>query len=174
MPESDPQAVRALTLATRTAVAILGPGEQAREVAQTVAVRVLERRSQLRDSAKFDVWVHRIAARETLRARRGQQRRYAAEDTLDDRALEVAAPMADHAAQIDSALAARAALARLGDRERMAMVLRYVHDLPDSEIAAILDCRRGTVNSLISRARARLRAMPDLEILTTASPGGPR
>jgi RNA polymerase sigma factor (sigma-70 family) len=143
-------------------------------VAQNVAVRVLERRSQLRDLDKFDAWVHRIAARETLRAQRGQQRRYAAEDTLDDRALELAAPRVDHAAQIDSALAARTALARLGDRERMAMVLRYVHDLPDSQIATILDCRRGTVNSLISRARARLRAMPDLELLTTAYPGEPR
>ena len=53
------------------------------------------------------------------------------------------------------------------------MVLRYVHDLPDSQIAAILGCRRGTVNSLISRARTRLRAMPDLQLLAS-DPGATR
>ena len=69
MADLDAQAVRALTLATRTAVAILGPGDPAREVAQDVAIRVLERRTQLRDPEKFDAWVHRIAVRETLRVR---------------------------------------------------------------------------------------------------------
>ncbi|MDA0179849.1 sigma-70 family RNA polymerase sigma factor [Solirubrobacter phytolaccae] len=172
MSDTDAQALRALTLATRTAVAILGPGDQAREVAQEVAIRVLERRTQLRDPDKFDAWVHRIALRETFRAQRGTRRRRAAEATLDDTALELPAPATDHAGQLDAAAASRLALQRLGERERMAMVLRYVHDLPDSQIAAVLDCRRGTVNSLISRARTRLRAMPDLERLTTA--GEPR
>lgn len=174
MADLDAQAVRALTLATRTAVALLGPGDPAREIAQDVAIRVLERRTQLRDPDKFDAWVHRIAIRETLRAQRGMRKRQAAEGTLDDAALELPAPARDPADQIDTATAARLALERLGERERMAMVLHYVHDLSDSQIAAVLDCRRGTVNSLLSRARTRLRAMPDLELLTTAYPGGNR
>lgn len=174
MSDLDAQAVRALTLATRTAVAILGPGDPAREVAQDVAVRVLKRRTQLRDADKFDAWVHRIAVRETLRAQRGRQKRQATEAVLDGAALELPAPAPDHAVQLDTAAAARLALARLGERERMAMVLRYVHDLTDSQIAAALDCRRGTVNSLLSRARSRLRAMPELERLMTTNPGGTR
>lgn len=174
--DTDAQAVRALTLATRTAVAILGPGEQARDVAQDVAVRVLERRSQLRDPDKLAAWVHRIALRETLRAqqRARTRTRTRREGELDDAALDVAAPSPDQAGRMDAAHAARLALARLGERERAAIVLRYVHDLPDSQIAAVLGCRRGTVNSLISRARARLRAMPDLQLLATADSGGPR
>lgn len=172
--DADAQAVRALTLATRTAVAILGPGEQARDVAQDVAVRVLERRSQLRDPDKLAAWVHRIALRETLRAQQRARTRTRREGELDDAALDVAAPSPDQAGRMDAAHAARLALARLGERERAAIVLRYVHDLPDSQIAAVLGCPRGTVNSLISRARARLRAMPDLQLLATADSGGPR
>jgi DNA-directed RNA polymerase specialized sigma24 family protein len=68
-------AVRALTLANRTAVAMLGPGDDARDVAQQVALRVLERHRQLDDPVKFDAWVHRIA--ETLRV---QQRRVRASE----------------------------------------------------------------------------------------------
>jgi RNA polymerase sigma factor (sigma-70 family) len=148
--DDEARALRALTLATRTAVAMLGPGDDAREVAQEVATRVLEKRAQLKDSERFDAWVHTIAARETLRVRRRP-----AEQPWADRAIE--APDRDALAQLD----ARAALDRLGERERLAIVLHYVHDLPDSQIAKIMGCRRGTVHSLLSRARSRLREMPE-------------
>lgn len=134
----------------------------------------MERGSQLRDPDKFDAWVHRIAINETLRVQRASRERCAAETALDDSALTVAAPPHEDAEKIDAAATARLALARLGERERMAMVLRYVHDLPDSQIAAVLECRRGTVNSLLSRARERLRAMPDLALVATAYPGDDR
>jgi RNA polymerase sigma factor (sigma-70 family) len=48
-------------------------------------------------------------------------------------------------------------LARLPARQRAALVLRYFADLPDQEIADMLDCRVGTVRSLISRGLATLR-----------------
>ncbi|MBE2314348.1 sigma-70 family RNA polymerase sigma factor [Solirubrobacter sp. CPCC 204708] len=157
--QTDP-ALRALTLATRTAVAMLGPGDEAHDVAQEVALRVLERRRQLRDPEKFDAWVHRIAVRETLRAQRKRTHRRRAEAPLDETSEALAAAAIDLDGQLDAAAFAREALSRLGERERLVLVLRYVHDLPDSQIAAILDCRRGTVNSLLSRARDRMRAMP--------------
>jgi RNA polymerase sigma factor (sigma-70 family) len=169
--DRDTAAARALTLAKRTAVAMLGPGEDARDVAQEVAMRVVQRRSQLRDADKFDAWVHRIAVREAFRAQRDRSRRRNVEGELDARALELPGPHADPAALATADGAAHAAMAQLGDRERAAMILRYVHDLPDSQIAAILDCPRGTVNSLLSRARARLRALPELEVLATTFRG---
>jgi RNA polymerase sigma-70 factor (sigma-E family) len=51
----------------------------------------------------------------------------------------------------------RDALGALSDRQRKAVVLRYYEDLTEAEIAVILDCRPGTVKSLLSRAMARLR-----------------
>jgi RNA polymerase sigma factor (sigma-70 family) len=170
----EQQAVRALTLARRTALALLGPGDEAREVAQEVAARVLERRSQLRDPEKFDAWVHRVTVRETLQRQRRRRRRHEAEDQLDEQLHEAVGSVADPAELVDVAATARAALARLGERERLSIVLHYVHDLPDREIATILDCRRGTVNSLLSRARARLRSMPELELLTSSDRGEQR
>ncbi|MEO6701621.1 MAG: sigma-70 family RNA polymerase sigma factor, partial [Jatrophihabitantaceae bacterium] len=54
----------------------------------------------------------------------------------------------------------RRALAELPDRQRVALVLRYFHDYPDQQIADAMDCRIGTVRSLISRALASMRGAP--------------
>lgn len=49
-------------------------------------------------------------------------------------------------------------LARLNERQRAAVVLRYFHSLSDSEIAATLGCRETTVRSLLHRALLSMRA----------------
>ncbi len=46
---------------------------------------------------------------------------------------------------------------RLPSRQRAVLVLRYHLGCTDGEIAHLLDCRRGTVRSLASRALAQLR-----------------
>ena len=48
------------------------------------------------------------------------------------------------------------ALRLLPDRQRMALVLRFYQDLALADIAGLLDCRLGTVKSLIHRGLARL------------------
>jgi RNA polymerase sigma factor (sigma-70 family) len=49
-------------------------------------------------------------------------------------------------------------LTGLNDRQRIAVTLRYVHDLSESEIASVLGCRPGTVKSTLHRAVRVLRA----------------
>ena len=46
----------------------------------------------------------------------------------------------------------RSALGRLTDRQRIVVVLRYFADMPDDEIAEMLDVRPPTVRSLAHRA----------------------
>lgn len=57
-------------------------------------------------------------------------------------------------------------LAQLPERQRIAVVLRHVNDLPITEIADVLGCPPGTVKSHISRGLRRLRelstARPDV------------
>jgi RNA polymerase sigma factor (sigma-70 family) len=53
------------------------------------------------------------------------------------------------------------ALAGLAPRRRMALVLRFYEDLPIAEIARLLDCRPGTVSSLLHRGLADLRKVID-------------
>ena len=50
-----------------------------------------------------------------------------------------------------------ALLCALPERQRMALVLRFYEDLSEAEIARLLECRPGTVKSLIHRGLAKVR-----------------
>jgi RNA polymerase sigma factor (sigma-70 family) len=54
--------------------------------------------------------------------------------------------------------AVRQELLRLPQRQRIALVLRFYEDLSEAQIADFLQCRPGTVKSLISRGTQALRA----------------
>jgi RNA polymerase sigma factor (sigma-70 family) len=62
---------------------------------------------------------------------------------------------ADAETGLDNALAL---LAGVPERQRAALTLRYVFDLPDAAIAVALDCSESTVRSLLLRGRATLRS----------------
>jgi len=48
-------------------------------------------------------------------------------------------------------------IGQLPYRQRVVITLRYWVNMPDSEIAQVLKCRRGTVKSLASRAHKTIR-----------------
>lgn len=54
-----------------------------------------------------------------------------------------------------------AALGLLPARQRLAVVLRHVEDLPEAEVARQMGCSLGTVKSSTSRGLARLRDLLD-------------
>jgi RNA polymerase sigma-70 factor, ECF subfamily len=180
--DGDPTAAETLArhacrLALRTAAAILASREEAADVAQDVAVDVLRSLPKLRDPDAFDAWVHRITARHALRALRGRRTRRTAETpvallAVGDEPLAPEGP--ERAALIDLRGALGAALAELPDRQRLALALRYVHDLPDEEIARALRCRVGTVHALLSRGRAALRSDHRLAEHAPTTPAGGR
>jgi RNA polymerase sigma-70 factor (sigma-E family) len=85
-----------------------------------------------------------------------------------DLATEVHVAHADGAEQRAQRDELVRALAKLGARQRAAVVLRYLEDLSEAETAAALGCSVGTVKSQTSRALARLRV-----VLDTASPDPP-
>ncbi|SDN93043.1 RNA polymerase sigma-70 factor, sigma-E family [Streptomyces sp. cf386] len=75
----------------------------------------------------------------------------------------------DAAPAAELRLLMRGALARLTDRQRTVLVLRYFEDLPEADVARILGCSVGTVRSTTHRSLARLRALaPELAALGPA------
>jgi RNA polymerase sigma factor (sigma-70 family) len=164
---------RACGLALRTAAAVLGSREDAADVAQDVAVDVLRSVDRVREPRAFDAWVHRIAVRRTMQAARRRRAAGVAEVSLG-LVGEADAPVADDAtAGLERRRALATSLAELPPRQRVALALRYVHDLPEAQIAEVLGCRPGTVASLLSRGRAALRRDPGLaDLAPLATPGG--
>ena len=84
--------------------------------------------------------------------KRSSTERPAADPADRASAEDVAAHVADRAALM-------AALARLPERQRACVVLRYFEELDVRETAAALGCSEGTVKSQTSRALTALRGM---------------
>jgi RNA polymerase sigma factor (sigma-70 family) len=140
-------AERALRVARATALGVLGDREAADDVAQEVAIVAVKDAYKVRSPAALDAWLHKVTVRKALRTARRSRARKAAERAHaeasvpqfhdDDRVLDL--------------------LAGLPPRQRAALTLRYLHDLPDDAIAQALGCRPGTVRSLLSRGRDAIR-----------------
>jgi RNA polymerase sigma-70 factor (sigma-E family) len=70
----------------------------------------------------------------------------------------------DGTSAVDLKMAVRAAMSRLTARQRTVLVLRFFEDLPEAEVARLLECSVGTVRSTTHRSLARLRVLaPELE-----------
>jgi RNA polymerase sigma-70 factor, ECF subfamily len=73
------------------------------------------------------------------------------------RRLRLVQPRGDEPAPAVVADGSGELLASLSDRERAALVLRYVEDLPVAEVARALSTSVRAAESLLARARARVR-----------------
>jgi RNA polymerase sigma factor (sigma-70 family) len=129
----------------RALVVALADPVLAEEAAQEAFAGALERWSRVGAMDRPAGWVYVAAARSARRRRR----------TLT---ADVApAPAVDHAdAVVDSAHVA-ALLDALPPRQRLAVVLRYLADLPVDQVADAMGCAVGTAKSTIHAALARLR-----------------
>lgn len=68
----------------------------------------------------------------------------------------------DMAAEVAIRVAIRSALGSLTSRQRAVLVLRVFDDLPETQVAEVLNCATGTVKSTMARALVKLREQPGL------------
>jgi RNA polymerase sigma-70 factor (ECF subfamily) len=117
-------------------------------------IKAFEERARPADgdgASTFRVWLFQIARNAVAQRRRTQRRRPQAPL---EAAASVAAPIdiEGDAARRDEAAAAMAAVARLPDDRRRAVILRFVDEMSTAEIAGILGRSEGAVRVLIHRA----------------------
>lgn len=138
-----------------------GDAGLAADAVDEAMVRALERWQRVGEMASPDAWTYRVAANHVKRTfrRRGGERR----------ALQRSQPSAEWV-EIADPSPVWAAVARLGAKEREAVVLRYVLDLSENDIAVALDVRVGTASALLSRARKKLRVLLDTDEAAARSP----
>jgi RNA polymerase sigma factor (sigma-70 family) len=129
----------------RTAFLICGSVPQAEDAVHDALVRVAPRWDGL-DRARSYLYVAVVNAARDASRRTRRLRAVTERDAIrDPEQLSV------------ESLALHHALARLPERHRTAVVLRYFADWDDAEIADALGARRATVRSWVHRGLARLR-----------------
>jgi RNA polymerase sigma-70 factor (sigma-E family) len=127
-----------------------------RHAAEDLLQEVLERMfvSWRRIGTAPEAYARRALVNRSVNRWRHRGRR-AAETALG--AFEASAP--DHSEGVAVRDAVVTALRDLPPRQRAAVVLRYLDDLPVQEVAAALNCSVGTVKTHTSRGLDRLRAV---------------
>jgi RNA polymerase sigma-70 factor (ECF subfamily) len=139
---------------------MVGNVHDAQDLTQEVFIKALQRREQIRDVEKAAHWLSRIATNAALDFLR-RSRRVVFSDIADApaAAFESSAFHSPESAVLREEELGWLAegLDKLTPRERAALVLRDIEELPAGEVARRLDCSSATVRSHIANARVKFR-----------------
>jgi RNA polymerase sigma factor (sigma-70 family) len=141
----------------RTAYGVLGNGHDAEDVAQTVFVRVLHAMPSRDVSKSPAAYLYRAAVNESLNTIRARKRQVLTAEPERYEITPTANPAVESAEEIHRRL--YEAVGELSVAEAEVVILRYVHNRSDREIAALLGTSRGTIAVRLYRARTRLRKL---------------
>ena len=140
--------------------------EDAADLAQETFVRIFQNRAKFDPAQKFTTWLYAIAAnlvRDRYRWRsRHQQESLDAEREGNDADSKDRLPSGEHTPDENAEIeerseAVRNAVAGLPAELRQPLILAVYQELPQAEIAAILNCSVKAVETRIYRARLHLR-----------------
>jgi len=134
---------------------IVGNVDDAQDLAQETFIKALQRQDQIKDELKAGHWLSKIATNTALDFLRRHNRVQfceldAAPQTSGDSPEQIVLQAEHHEYLADG-------LRLLSPRERTALLLRDVEDLPAEEVAKRLGCSKATVRSHIANARTKFR-----------------
>ena len=150
----------------------IGPRHDlAEDLSQETFLRVYRARKRYEPGAKFSTWLFTIAGNVARNAARSAGRRQEVSevdapqhgDSSDAQlptagAMEASGLMPTRLAEgSERAEIVRAAVAALGERQRMALILSRFENMSYAEIAETMDLTPKAVKSLLSRARVNLK-----------------
>jgi len=148
--ETFPELFRA---AYKVAFRLLGSREDAADCAQEACARACADWRKLSGTGSPLPWVVRVSSNLAIDRWRRSRRARAHEAAFVTAAIDPGPERLDLYRALDA----------LPRRQREVVVLRYLADLPETEVAAVIGCSLGTVKSNAARARAALRAVLTIE-----------
>jgi RNA polymerase sigma-70 factor (sigma-E family) len=139
---------------------LTGDWADADDLAQDAMVRTMRAWRRIKERPQVYVRAVMVNLHRSLLRRAGTEARH----LLSMARSEEVAPASD-----DDSAVLWSEIQRLPLRQREAIVLHYYEDLPQNEVAHILGCPPGTVNSLVYRGLARLRERLSLDEVAAGS-----
>jgi RNA polymerase sigma-70 factor, ECF subfamily len=136
---------------------IVGNVDDAQDLTQETFIKALQRQKQLKDLEKTAQWLSRIASNTAIDFLRKHNRftTVDAQEMVDLRCYsdspEQQVLRREFQSHLDDGLAV------LTERERMALLLRDVEDMPAEQVALQMNCSMATVRSHIANARIKFK-----------------
>jgi RNA polymerase sigma-70 factor (ECF subfamily) len=136
---------------------MLGDQAQAEEAAQEVFLKLYRTRSSYEAKSRFSTFLYRIATNHCLNLQARIERKLVRRDrAVDDEAAPRSADQHHALEQTRLRDALAAALDKLPDRQRAALLLVHYEGLSYREAAESIDVSEAAIKSLIHRARTAL------------------
>jgi RNA polymerase sigma-70 factor (ECF subfamily) len=139
------------------ALRIVGNAADAEDVVQDTMLKVWSHRGRWQHGrAKFSTWLYRVISNRCIDLRRKPR----SEDV--DAVPEMADPQPDASAMIERNEVRdllEAAMQRLPEQQRLAVILSYHEGMSNGEIAEVMDTTIAAVESLLKRGRQQLREL---------------
>ncbi|MEM7145095.1 MAG: sigma-70 family RNA polymerase sigma factor [Verrucomicrobiota bacterium] len=146
-----------------TVAKMMGSANDAEDLAQQVFVRVWKSAHRYEPKAKFTTWLFTITRNLVFNESRKRYRKSEVSMEAHEETYHVSTPDEDTIRPDDATLqqelveAVDAAIQKLPEKQRMAVILRRYEDMPYEEIGKVLKLSLPAVKSLLFRARADLR-----------------
>ena len=143
----------------RTALAIIGDRSAAEEILQETFLRAFKRMTTVRKGVSLAPWLYRITVNLAYDYGKARSRNW--QVALDGIIEQLIAPASASPEQTGEERELYGlvyeAIDKLEFKQRVALVLFYLHDFSLTEVAEIMDCPVGTVKSRLYYARENLR-----------------
>ncbi|MFI0448204.1 SigE family RNA polymerase sigma factor [Actinomadura sp. 6N118] len=138
----------------KTAFLLCRDRGQAEDLVQITLVKAWRAWRRIQDDP--DPYVYRILVNSHASSMRRLWRREIPTDVPPE------TPSADETGHLDDRTWLLEALAKLPERQRAVIVLRFFEDMTEPQVAAVMGCSVGTVKSQASKALAKLRVNPQV------------
>ena len=133
-----------------------GDETSAGDVTQQVFLKLMTNIGQFRGESQFTTWLYRMVANACIDEQRKRKRFLPFGDSAQGTGVEYKRPQEQRFAKLELADSVRHAIAELKPKFRLAISLRYIEELSYEEMAAILNCSKGTVASRLNRGHKEL------------------
>jgi len=154
-------------LVYKVALGFTADPQAALDVAQNVFLRIHAKLPSYRGEGELRSWILRLVMNESMNWNRAQKR-HRAERLPDELPAVGSAPQEAGLGRREARTLLRRSLDTLSPRHRLAVVLRYVEELPIPEIAATLGCSEGVAKNVLFRSLRKMRT--HLSVTTEARP----
>lgn len=138
---------------------VVGNVDDAQDLTQEVFIKALQHKDQIKDERKAAHWLSRIATNTAIDflRRHGRVSFSDIDDAPDQIVVSREESPERRVLRSEESRYLHDGLRLLSARERAALILRDVEDLPAEEVARQLNCSKATVRSHIANARIKFR-----------------